>query len=259
MTRWLLNTFPTWALALILIGGFVVVALLGLAVVRRLFPGVRSGEHNEFAGMMSGVIAAVYGVFLAFAIVALYEQFHEASETIQVESAALEKVARSSDGLAPRTAQQLVDAVRDYRNTVTGEEWLAMEDGEDSEAAWDRLDPLYVALRRHEPVGEREGAFYGEALGAVNSIGDARRARLHSAGESLPAPLVVLVWGGAILTLGFTIFFGVRSARVHTAMVASYAALLGFSMLLAVALDHPYSGDVSVSNEPFYEGALEDL
>jgi hypothetical protein len=30
-------------------------------------------------------------------------------------------------------------------------------------------------------------------------------------------------------------------------------------MLLAVALDHPYSGDVSVSTHPFYDGALGDL
>lgn len=62
-----------------------------------------------------------------------------------------------------------------------------------------------------------------------------------------------------MLTLAFTIVFGVRNRRVHTVMVASYAALLGFSMLLVVVLDHPYSGDVRVSSAPFFDGALGDL
>lgn len=259
MSRWLLNTVPTWLLALVLIGGFVVVALAGLALVRRLAPSVTAGDHNEFTGMMSGIVAAVYGVFLAFAIVALYEQFHEASATVQVESAALEKVIRSSGGLDPAMRADLRDAVREYRDAVTADEWKAMEEGLDSESAWVRLPPVYRALRRQEPEGARETAFYAEALSAANDIGDGRRDRLHAAGESLPGPLVVLLWGGAVLTLAFTILFGVRNPRLHTALVASYAVLLGFSMLLAVVLDHPYSGDVSVSSAPFYDGALGDL
>jgi len=259
VSRWLLNTFPTWVLALVLIGGFVVVALAGLALVRRRLPSVIAGDHNEFTGMMSGIVAAVYGVFLAFAIVALYEQFHEASETVQVESAALEKVVRSSGGLDPAVRADLRDAVREYRDAVIGGEWIAMEGGRDSDEAWARVPPLYRALRRHEPEGDRETAFYEEALSAANDIGDGRRDRLHTAGESLPAPLVVLLWGGALLTLGFTILFGVRNPRLHTALVVSYAALLGFSMLLVVVLDHPYSGDVSVSSAPFFDGALRGL
>lgn len=259
MSRWLINTFPTWLLALLLIGGFVAVAFAGLSLVRRLLPSVIAGDHNEFTGMMSGIVAAVYGVFLAFAIVALYEQFHDASETVQVESAALEKVVRSSSGLDPAVRDDLRDAIREYRDAVTGGEWKAMEQGSDSESAWASLPPVYRALRRQEPEGDRETAFYDEALSAANDIGDGRRDRLHGAGESLPRPLVVLLWGGAVLTLGFTILFGVRDPRLHATLVASYAVLLGFSMLVVVVLDHPYSGDVSVSSAPFFEGALGDL
>src|SRR5918997_5391404 len=130
MTRWLLNTFPTWVLAIVVVGAFVLVALAGLAIVRRFLPRVHAGEANEFASVMNGVIAAVYGVFLAFAIVALYEEFHEADEGVRSEAAALARVVVNSEGLPPRTAEAMRVAVIDYRDTVVGEEWRAMKDGE---------------------------------------------------------------------------------------------------------------------------------
>ena len=34
------------------------------------------------------------------------------------------------------------------------------------------------------------------------------------------------------------------------------AALLDFNLLLAVVLDHPFSGDITVSFAPFKQGAL---
>jgi hypothetical protein len=257
VTRWLLNTFPTWALALVLIASFVLFGVVALTLVRRLLP--LRGDHNDLTALVSGVVAAVYGVFLAFAIVALYEQFHEASEDVHAEAAALEVIVRAGDGLSGRSAPALREAVDAYRDTVVGEEWDAMRDGRDSEAAWDRLDPMYRVVRDHRTRGDTDAAFHGEALAGLGTLADARRARLHAAGQSLPGALMVLVFGGAFLTLGFTVAFRAASVSAHTWMVMSLAVLLGFSLLVAVVLDHPYSGEVTVPRDPFFEGVLEDL
>jgi hypothetical protein len=259
VTRWLLNTFPTWALAVILVGGFVLLAVGGLWLVRRIAPEARRAEANDFAGVMAGVIAAVYGVFLAFAIVALYDEFHEADAAVRTEAAALTRVASNAAGLPPLEAERMRSAVLTYRDTVVTAEWRAMEEGRASEDAWDALERLYGVLHRFEPRSEREAALYDASVGAVNELVDARRSRLHGAEATLPSTVMLLLFGGGVLTLGFTLVFGVPRPELQTGMAVSLAVLLGFSLLVALLLDHPFSGGVAISAAPFGEDALRDL
>jgi hypothetical protein len=258
MTRWLLNTFPTWVLAVIVIGGFVLIALGGLALVRRYLPAVRSGEGNEFASVMNGVIAAVYGVFLAFAIVALYEQFHEAQEGVRSEAAALARVVVNTEGLPAPQAVAMKGAVTGYRDTVIGEEWRAMEDGESADRAWEQMEDLYAVLNGFEPSGPKQETFYAASLDAVNELVDARRSRLHAAEAELPGAIMLLLFGGGVLTLAFTLIFGVPQPRMHMAMSIALAVLLGFALLVALILDYPFSGEVAVSTQPYFEDALRE-
>jgi hypothetical protein len=259
MTRWLLNTFPTWGIAVIVIGVLVLATLAGLWAVRRWLPGIREGEQNEFTAVMNGVIAAVYGVFLAIAIVALYEQMHETEADVRVEAGILATLARDAAAFDGDSGDRLRDAVRDYRDVVVGPEWKAMGDGDDTAEGWEGLDAIYAAVRSHQPRTETDSAFYGETVSAVNELVAARRARLHGAEASLPTTFMILLIGGAILTIAYTIVFGVPSGRVHALMGVSLAALLGFCLLVAFLLDHPFSGEVTVSDEPYHQGALEDL
>lgn len=232
MTRWLLNTFPTWVLAIAMIGGSVLLALAGLRAMRR----VDSRDAGDFAGVMAGVIAAVYGVFLAFAVVALYEEFHEAELSVQAESAALTRVVLADDAARP--------AALAYRDAVAGDEWDEMAEGRSSVAAWERLRELHAA------AGD------GGAGEAVGDLVDARRTRLHAAQSTLPSTTMMLLFGGGLLTLGFVVAFAGPAARVNAAMVVSFAVLLGFSLLVALLLDHPFSGDVAVSADALFEDAL---
>jgi hypothetical protein len=256
MARWLLNTFPTWLLAIVVVGGFALLALAGLRLVRRVAPDI--AETSDFAGVMAGVIAAVYGVFLAFAIVALYEEFHEAELGVQTESAALTRLVTDSAGLGPATEQPLRAAVKAYRDAVTGPEWAAMEDGDASQRAWEGIAGIHAVLDR-VPAPERDSPFFDAALTAVDDVVDARRERLHAAESTLPSAIMVLLIGGGVLTLAFTLVFGAPVPRMHTAMVLSFAVLIGFSLLVALLLDHPFSGDVAVSSAPLHEDALHDL
>lgn len=257
MTRWLLNTFPTWAIGVIVIGTLVALTLAGLAVARRALPEARAGEVNDFAGVMAGMIAAVYGVFLAFGVVVLYEEFHEAEQDIRTEASVLARIARASDALPDGDRVRV--AVREYRDAVVGPEWKSMEEGNDSALAWRKLDSIYTAVAAVKPRNDNESAFYDVSVGAVDELVDARRTRLHAAEASLPGTLMVLLIGGAVLTLAVTLVFGVSSRRMHTAMGIALAVLLGFSLLVAIVLDHPFSGDVSVSKEPYVKGALAGL
>jgi Na+/phosphate symporter len=256
VNRYLLNTLTTWQLGLIIVGGFVLLGLAGLAVVRRWLPSLREAGENEVAGVILGVLAAIYGIVLAFVIVSLFEDFRKAGGDVRIEASALSKVYRDSQAFAPAGALRVRTAIGDYIYIVQHDEWSAMAHGRESEAAWRALASIYAALRSYAPATDTQKIWYTEAIARVNDVTGARRERLNDNEESLPLTFEILLVGGAVLLLLFTFFFSMRNARVHAAMVIAVAVLLGFNLMLALVLDFPFSGQVVVSKQPFTRGGL---
>jgi len=256
VNRYLLNTFTTLELGLIIVGGFVILAVVGLLVTRRLAPSLREASENEIAGVILGVLAAIYGIVLAFVIVSLFEDFKKTQGDVRTEASAISKVYRDSQAFAPAEAQRVRTAIGDYIYTVVHDEWPAMSHGKESERAWADLASIYRVLRTYEPVTTSQQVFYSEAVARINDVTGARRERLNDNEESLPLTFEILLVGGAGLLLAFMFIFGMRSARLHATMVMSVAVLLGFNLLLALVLDYPFSGQVVVSNSSYTSGGL---
>ena len=63
---------------------------------------------------------------------------------------------------------------------------------------------------------------------------------------------------GAIVTVGFATIFGLRSAMLHVVITASLASVIGVLLFVAVAIDHPFAGDVAVEPRPL-ERVLADF
>jgi len=259
VNRWLLNNLSTWELGVMIVGGFVVLALAGLYVVRRWYPSLQETGENDVAGVILGVLAAIYGIVLAFVIVSLYEDFRKAGSDVRIEATALSKVYRDSRGFAPAEAAAVKTDTANYIVAVTKDEWPAMAHGRESETTWHALDAFYTTLEDYQPQTESQKIFYAEAVARLNDLAGAHRERLNDAEESLPVTFEILLVGGAFLLLGCTFLFGVRNRRLHATLVLAIAVLLGFNLLLALVLDYPFSGEVVVSKAPFTTGALADF
>jgi hypothetical protein len=260
VTRWLLNTFTTWQLALVVVGGFVVLGVVGLLLVRRLLPRVAEGPFDDVAGIVAGLVAAVYGIILAFVIVALYEDFKAAESTVRAEATALAQVYENTRALSPEVRVRMSEEVSHYAAAVRGDEWRRMRDGEESPDAWRHIRDMYRVLIEYEPQGDSESTFYGEAVGKLDDVVGTRQERLDDAAESLPTPFQILLWAGAVPLVASLYFLGGGlGRRPQMIVVVIVAGLVGFNLFVAVVLDHPFSGDVAVSNEHFTEGPLADV
>jgi hypothetical protein len=55
--------------------------------------------------------------------------------------------------------------------------------------------------------------------------------------------------GGAVVTVLFTYFFGIKNLRAQLAMTALYVVSIGFVLFLVAAVEYPYSGTVEVTPE----------
>ncbi|WP_327283891.1 MULTISPECIES: DUF4239 domain-containing protein [unclassified Streptomyces] len=257
MILWLLNTFSTLTLGVLLVGGFVALAVAGSIAARRRFPHLAGGEHNEMVGVALGMFGAIYGIILAFVVVTLWTQLENTQTVVATEATDLALVVRSAEAFPPAERARVERAVGDYVHAVVEVQWPKMRDGLPSyDATAEQTHGLYRALQAYEPAGARSETFYEEAAGRLNDVAAQRRARITMAETSLPVLLQVLVYGGALVILPLTFLFGLRSLKMQLLFVSAVAGLIGFSLLLVMALDRPFAGDLSVSPAPYKEAAL---
>jgi len=123
----------------------------------------------------------------------------------------------------------------------------------------------YVSLDRLTTNNEVAGfadsrgvAILSEILHQLSVITEARRARLVKASGIVPDIIWLVLFGGAVLTIGFTFFFGAENLRAQSMMTGALALLIFSGLLVIVSIDHPFTGVVKVEPVAIFE-VLEDL
>jgi hypothetical protein len=256
MTRWLLNSFPTGLLSVVMVGSFMLFAVGGHRIARRMSPAVADGKHSPLAERMIGVLLGMFGLVLAFTIVTLYGAYKEASHTVQAEATFAAEIYRDTRVFEPQAAAEVDRALGAYVREVVNNEWPLLAKGRASQEAWDLTTELFAVFQRYEPQTEVQKTFYGEAVGKLNEMLGARRARIQEAEEELPPEFLILISCGAFILMGFLWLLKSEDPNIHSLLIAGVALMVGLNILLVVLLDHPFAGDVRVSPHPFTEGAL---
>jgi len=245
-----------WLLLIAVVAAIVGLVLLLVWLVRRLVPSVAEGFDAEVASQMLGVVAALFGLLLAFIIVLAYQDYGDTQSQVSDEADALEAIVRDSEAFPQVERDEVRRAVGAYVRIVVDEEWSRMQDGDDSARAWAAVDGVYRALQAVEPDSARAEAFYDDAVRQLNDALDARRDRLDDAAGGLPWVIVVLLLVGSVVILGYTILVGSRSIGFHAVGAASIALVVGLSLVVLIALVYPFTGDLAVDPEPFRSGSL---
>ena len=222
-------------------------AVAGLTLVQRLVPSPRRQHRsNDAAVAIYQTLGVVYAVLLGLVVIAVWEEYGTAAETVESEANAVAEIAWLAHGLPEPDGLQLQELARSYAQEVVEEEWPQMEQGRVGQRGWDLIDDVRVALQEVEPRTEPEQALYAEGQDQVQRLADARRMRLVAAEERTPAVLwVVLVLGG-VATIGFTYLFGLEATWANRLMVATLAAVISLALFTVGVLEHPFSGGARV-------------
>ena len=253
----LVHELPLWLEALLVTAIAVVYSVGLMLVVRRLYGVERLAKNNEVAGFKFAVVVVFYAVLLAFVVIAVWEEFRATETAVRDEAKAAVNLHRVSFGF-PAEGDEIRKHLLDYTNDVRGKEWASMAFGEPSDAVVKDLDRLSKAIYDVRPQTWQELALYQDALRLLAVITDNRNERLDSSTGSMPKVLwFVLVLGG-VITLGYPAFFGSSNPVAQILMTAALAALVALALLLALAFDFPFTGDVHISAYPFDE-ALKQM
>lgn len=235
--------------ALVFVVGSVVLALLGLFTVRRRVPLDVQMEQNEVAGFFIAVLGVVYAVLLAFAVIAVWEDLDDARNTSEREANSVGDLYRMAEGLPESARRPLQEQAIAYARSVIEDEWPMLRHGRENANSVQSMDALWSLVRQYEPNGSREEALYAELLAELQEINDERRMRLLASRVGIPPLIWAVLIGGGVVTVLFTYFFGLKNFTAQIAMTALYVAAIGFVLFLIAAIDHPFTGAVSVSPE----------
>lgn len=249
---WIYN-HPTWMWGNILVGGATVVACLGLAVFHPFVDVKVRRAHNDLAGFSVAIISVVYAVLLAFIAVATWEAFSSAETVVQSEAGYIGNLYRDTKGFPDTLGEPMRKALKDYAEVVVRDEWPTQQSGELPNQGWKPLHKLHRLLVGFDPQTRGQTVIQAEFLRTLNELYKAREARLTAAAGHIPDVIWWIILIGGALTTGFTYLFGFESFRLHLTMTAAVAASLSLVVILIVALDWPFRGEVSVSPQAYID------
>jgi Protein of unknown function (DUF4239) len=254
LANWIYS-HPTWIVGSVIVGLFVLLSCIGLAIVQRLVPVRLRRPHNDIVGFTIAVVGVVYAVLLAFIAVATWETFRKGDNVVASEANYVGDVFRNTIGLPDNLARQLRGHLDQYIDVVIGQEWPAQQAGRLEEASWQKgwelLADVHFDIAHFRPANAGEAVLQGQLLRSLNSLYDARRGRLLAAKEHVTPVIWWIIAFGAMLTVGCTYLFGPPNFKMHVVITSMLAASLAVVMVLIVALDYPFRGSLSVSDEAF--------
>lgn len=230
-----------WLLTLI-VASAVAVAIGLMYLVRR-----RSRVDHFFVEIERGagvfaVIGTAFAVILAFVVLEAFQSFNDARSGAEQEATTVLTLSRTADFFPADQRDPFEGDLICYDRAVINDEWPLMKDGSRSPVVQMWVVSLQHSLRQLNPESPAQQAAFLKLLDQEDQRTDARRTRLTEANRTLPAPVWFFLGVGAVMTIGFALFFADRREHfiVQGFLIGAVTALVVSGLLLVWFLDHPY-------------------
>lgn len=249
MSRWILTAVPSWLLLIILIVVISGGAVLVQGCVRRRFPVLAAGEHNDVTKFTYGFIGFVYAFFVGFVVSSMWSQINSADGNARTEGAVGVQMAMDLEVFDQADRDRVRQGLLDYTNAAITE-WN-LNQGYSAEAQ-NALAQLRTAYQQVRTTTETQKTYLTTSNSNLDKISQARTVRLLAVREDSGPPwaLWVVILLTSAMVLGTVIIYGVEKPRMHYPMVAVVGLVVASNLFLIIELSHPYIGDLSTSPDP---------
>lgn len=243
---------PAMSLLILFLG--VLLSVVGMIVVRRFIPAEKLSENNDYVGFTFSILSLIYGIYLAFTVVVVWQQYEDAEEKVTQEVVLLNALWRNLEPFPPGERALIRQHLIEYTRDVIESDYPKMERGLPftSNEKYDRIWSDFYRLSP-DPNDPRQNAFYEESVSRLNEFAIARRLRILASNAFLPTSMWVLLIVGAAGTIMFTWFYGTRYLSIQVAATTFLSAVIIYGVLLVAMLEYPFGGTVRVTAAPFQE------
>jgi Protein of unknown function (DUF4239) len=244
-----LSGLPLWLLIASVVAVPTVLAM-GAQILIRKWVGVPGlAKNNEIAGFKFATVGVIYAVLLAFTVIVVWEKFSDAETAVADEAGASAALFHYTDGKEPE-AIAVRTALANYLNAAIEDEWPAVARETESPSTQRALDSVYKAAIALNHGGTRGPADMAEVFRQLDNVTAARRVRLHLATGLVPNVIWIALFTGALLTVGFTLFFGSENLLAQVSMTGVLSVLVTMGLVVIISIDHPFTGPVHIHPDP---------
>jgi hypothetical protein len=85
----------------------------------------------------------------------------------------------------------------------------------------------------------------------LNQAAEMRRQRIVYASTGIHPILYFVLIAGSFITIAFTMLFGTENIIPHLIMVSLLAAMIAITLFTVIAMDYPFTGDISITSDVF--------
>jgi hypothetical protein len=251
---------PLWVSGPLIVGGLCAYAVAGLWVVRRrVLPRLRvQTSDSEFTGAMVQAVMVFYGLAVALIAVNVWQTHADVAKTVSQEATAVAALYRDVSSYPEPSRSRLQGHLRAYLEYVIQQAWPLQRKGRVPSGGVALMDQFQATLMGFEPATEGQRILHAEAMRAYNEAIQARRLRLDATSTHLPGILWFIIFAGAVIGISSAFFFKIEDGRVHGIQVVLLAAFIGMVIVMTLALDRPFRGDLGLGPEP-YQLIYDDL
>jgi hypothetical protein len=248
-----LSGLPLWTTAILLLIVSTCLAALAPLAIRRAVGFERLVVNNEIAGFQYSTLGTSYAVLLALAVVAVWGDFRDAQRLVDAEASSWGNLYILTDALPEPSRTDARTALRSYVRALIDDEWPLMQEGRESELAAQALQHVRKAMLEVQFGDPRTATVYDHMLDRLIELTEGRRSRLDMLPGSLPPLIDMVLVVGAMITIGFTLFFAGKAVRIQALMTGMLCLMINLVLFAAIELNYPFAGGVRVMALPFEE------
>ena len=216
-------------------------------------------DWDRVLGYAMSSFGLFYGILLALIAVSVYENFMRVKAISLDEVSQIATLFRNFEAYPSSMGGALQSLLQQYTLDVVTVDWPLQEAGINPVAGDVQIDAMQQIIFTHEPSTLAAQTVHNQTIAVFDRFVDVRRDRIDETELALPGLLWAVVGVGAFLNALMIALVESKSRRIHLIMSGIIAVFVAMLIFTTATIDHPYSGAVSVTSEPYkdlYEQVL---
>ena len=238
-------------LAVLIVGGAVLFAIVGTLIARRLIHRHVAESHNDVLAPIFLTAGVVYAVLLGFMVIAVWDAYETARDNTAEEASLLVPLYRQTMEMPHPQGEAMRRLIRTYAQEVAGGWNHFQATGEAASQARKTVDAMVQVFAALGPTTRVEEISDAEFYRTFSQLLVDRDKRLLEASVSLSWVMWLAAVGGGVITVGMSFVLYMQRPVPHVVMTSVMSGLIGILLLIMIFLNHPFSGPVAIKGQPF--------
>ena len=225
-------------------------SFFGLWISRKLIPSHLLHQSHDVTGPFFSTLGTVFGIFLAFVVSTIWQQFSNTQTNLVQEARYLNNLYFTTKAFSSPMQEELQLLLREYRDSVVNEEWKSMSRGKANPQTTQLLDQIGRAYVSHKTSDPTESSFLHESIQSLSTLKGLRASRIDDSSSALLPVLWCVLLVGAVATISFSFLFGAHNFKAQAVMTMLLTGVISMTFFTIINLDFPFTGTTTVSPEP---------